>query len=400
MAAKQTRKRRANGDGWVFRDGDGYRVKLAVGTDPATGKIKYRAARAKSHADALIALRKLQSEKLGGKLVPASGTNVEDYLTFWLENHVKVNRAPCTYRQYAWIVADHILPHLGKKKLDGVTRPMIQLLLREKATQVVKPRSSAVETQPTRMLSRITIGHIRRVLHTAFNHALRDGLVSQNPVVHVELPPLCTKPPTFLDPEQASALMKAAAESDLAELFRFMLSTGTRIGEATGIRWQDLDLERGFVRIKGQLQRIDGKLSYRPVTKTNQDRAIPISPTMVEAFKNMKIAQEVNDMRDEEGIAFLNVEGRRLDPKFVSKRLAKVCQDAGVPVISPHKLRHTAATVALAETGDLHGVQKMLGHQQVALTANLYGHATAETLRSVTDAIERSISPVTSVSKD
>jgi site-specific recombinase XerD len=112
---------------------------------------------------------------------------------------------------------------------------------------------------------------------------------------------------------------------------------------------------------------------------------------MVEALNKLKIVQEVNGMTDPEGIVFLNAEGRRLDPKFVSKKLAKVCEAAKVPVVSPHKLRHTAATVALAETGDLHGVMKMLGHQQVSLTADLYGHATAETMRPVTNAIEKSI---------
>jgi integrase len=244
---------------------------------------------------------------------------------------------------------------------------------------------------PTKTLSPTTLGHIRKVLHAAFQDAIHDGLATMNPVEHVEVPADAKKPPVFLDPVQAAALFAAASESDLSELFRFMLLTGTRIGEATGVRWQDLDLQKGFVRIRGQLQRIEGKLTYRPVTKTNQDRAISISPSMVEALNKLKIVQEVNGMTDPEGIVFLNAEGRRLDPKFVSKKLAKVCEAAKVPVVSPHKLRHTAATVALAETGDLHGVMKMLGHQQVSLTADLYGHATAETMRPVTNAIEKSI---------
>ena len=64
-----------------------------------------------------------------------------------------------------------------------------------------------------------------------------------------------------------------------------------------------------------------------------------------------------------------------------------------IPVVSPHKLHHTTATLALMETGDLHGVQKMLDHQQVALTSNLYGPATAERLRPITDALGQLVNP-------
>jgi integrase len=388
--AKHKGSRRANGTGGIFRDGDGWRVRVAAGVNPKTGKVMFRSTRAKTQAEAVEALRRLEAARSAGKLAPAKGATVETFLTFWLEN-IKANRAPKTYRQYAWIVKDHVLPHLGAKKVDKVTRLMIQALLTSKATQTVKPKAKDPKTLPTKTLSPATLGHIRSVLRAAFQDALRDGLATMNPVEHVEVPTQAKKPPIYLDPIQAAALFRAASECDLSELFRFMLSTGTRIGEATGIRWQDLDLDRGFVFIRGQLQRIEGKLTYRAITKTNQDRALPISHSMVEALKGLKTAQMINGMEDPDGIVFLNAEGRRLDPKFVSKRLAGVCRKAEVPVVSPHKLRHTAATLALAETGDLHGVQKMLGHQQVALTANLYGHATAETLRSVTNAIEKSL---------
>lgn len=73
---------------------------------------------------------------------------------------------------------------------------------------------------------------------------------------------------------------------------------------------------------------------------------------------------------DPDGLVFLNPYGRRLDPKFVRDRLRDLCKEAGVPTISPHKARHTAATLALGATGDLGAVQRMLGHAQISLTAN------------------------------
>ena len=90
---------------------------------------------------------------------------------------------------------------------------------------------------------------------------------------------------------------------------------------------------------------------------------------------------------------FLNPWGRGINQKFVCTEQAAACVKSEIPVVSPHKLHHTAATLALMETGDLHGVQKMLDHQQVALTSNLYGPATAERLRPITDALGQLVNP-------
>jgi integrase len=101
----------------------------------------------------------------------------------------------------------------------------------------------------------------------------------------------------------------------------------------------------------------------------------------------------VEGIQDPDGIVFLNPYNRRLDPKYVRDRLKELCREAKVPIISPHKARHTAATLALGATGELHTVQKMLGHAQVSLTANLYGHGTAEAQKRVANVLEDLIVP-------
>ena len=105
---------------------------------------------------------------------------------------------------------------------------------------------------------------------------------------------------------------------------------------------------------------------------TNQDRMLTMSPWLAEELMSMKAKQVLDENADPDVIVFLNPWGRRIDQKFVCTELAAACVKAEVQVLSPHKLRHSAATtLALMEAGDLHGVQKMLGHQQVALASNL-----------------------------
>lgn len=391
--AKNTQKRRANGDGWVFQDGDSWRFKLAVGFNPVTGKVQYKGGRAKSHAEATERLRKLQSEFLTGRLAgPTKGT-LGKYLERWVEDVIKPNRAESTYRQYRWLIDYHLIPHVGKKRIEDLRRPDVQKLISLKATQTVLPRSKSGEATSDAKLSRNTLRLIRAVLHAAYNDAIRDGLASINPASHVELPREAKKAPVSLKQEEAKKLLEAAAKSDLAAFWMFLFLTGCRLAEATGLRWEDVDLTQGTARIQGQLHRKNAALAYVPGTKTNQIRDLQLSASLVSSLKQLKTGYMVEDVADPDGIVFLNPFGRRLDPKYVRDELAELCKEAEVPIISPHKARHTAATLALGATGDLHAVQKMLGHAQVSLTADLYGHATSEAQRRVAAALAEMLAP-------
>ena len=391
--AKSKATRRANGDGWVYQDGSQWRYKLAVGTDAATGKVQYKGGRAKSHAEATEKLRKLQSEFLTGRLAAPSTGSLGKYLDGWVNNSIKPNRAMSTYVQYRWLIDQHIVPHLGKKRVEDVRRPDVQKLIALKATQLVKPRSDRGQGTTGVKLSRNTLRLIRAVLHAAFNDAIRDGIASINPASHVELPKEAKKAPISLKEAEARTLLEIATGAEMAEFWLFLFLTGCRLAEASGLRWQDVDLAKGTARIQGQLLRIERILQYQPGTKTNQTRDLQLPGVLVSKLQELKSRQLVEGISDPDGIVFLNPYGRRLDQKYVRDRLAELCRKAGVPVVSPHKIRHTAATLALGATGDLHAVQKMLGHAQISLTANLYGHGTAEAQRRLANALQQLIAP-------
>lgn len=385
--------------GSIYKTENGYRIQVIVGQKP-DGTYKYFRPRFKTHAEAVEALKKAQSEVISGRLIASPQLSLESYLDSWLLTAVEPNLAPRTTTLYRWIVKDHIKPKLGKKKLGQITRKDIQKLIADKSKEKVRPRlvekketaegkkekPKQISTMPDKCLSVSTLRNIRAVLHSAFTDAIRDGLIAVNPASFVDLPKQPQKPPMFLDPKEAAKLSRQIQGTDLEPVIRFFLVTGCRLGEVTGIRWQDIDFDREFVHIRGQLQRIDKVLQYRETTKTNRDRTIPLPPSMVEMLKGMKLTSRYEDP---DGIVFLNPYGRRFDPKYLNDALKRICQVAEIPQISVHKLRHTVATLALAETGDLHAVQKVLGHAQVSLTSNLYGHATAETLRPLSNAIEK-----------
>ncbi|MBV6457217.1 MAG: Tyrosine recombinase XerC [Fimbriimonadaceae bacterium] len=390
---RQSQKRRANGDGWVYQDGSQWRFKLAVAVDPVTGKVQYRGGRAASHAEATEKLRRLQAELLGGRLSAPSKGALAKFLDQWVENAIKPNRTHATYRQYRWLIDQHLVPHLGKKRIEDLRRADVQRLIALKASQTVQSRGKVAQETTESKLSRSTLRLIRAVLHAAYNDAIRDGLASINPASHVELPREAKKPPVSLKAEDVRSFLAVAASADMSEFWLFLFLTGCRLGEASGLRWQDVDLIARVARIQGQLQRVEGTLRYVAGTKTNQTRDLQLPDLLVARLQEVKSRQLIEETSDPDGLVFLNPYGRRLDPKYVRDRLAELCRLADVPVISPHKARHTAATLALSATGDLHSVQKMLGHAQISLTANLYGHGTAEAQRRVADSLSNIMVP-------
>ena len=395
--ARKKGGRRESKSGQIVKDGKKFRARLEIGRDSRTGKPVYATARCNSRDEAVTALNSMITEHGLGVIQPADRGNFGAFLDHWLET-IKSTRTNNTYRQYEYLVRVHIKPHLGTKQANAITRAEIQRLLTAKASQTLTPRDKEKNNKTEQTLSTNTLRLIRACIHSAFEEAQSQGITRKNPADDVDLPRRAKDAKKqFLTPEETTKFMKAIDKSDLADLFAFMIATGTRLGEASAVRWQDLDLTveaRPLVWIRGQLQRKESKLVYVQGTKTNQERCLPLSKQIAERLKAIKIRRAVGEVKDPDGIVFLNAENRRLDSKHVNSRLAELCRSAGVPVISPHKLRHTAATLALAETGDLHGVQKMLGHSQVNLTANLYGHATAETLRSVSNAIEKALKVV------
>jgi integrase len=253
-----------------------------------------------------------------------------------------------------------------------------------------------VEAIGKKGIGSVTKRHAVRVLHTLYEDAINDEYCNENPASGVKVPADDAKQRRSLSETEVEALVNVGlVDSPIREIVLFMLATGTRVGEACGVRWhnengdKELDLDALTVTISGQLQRVGGGL-IRKRTKTNQYRVLAIPAWLGEVLSELRSRHLIEGVSDPEGLVFLNPEGRRVDQKWLHKHLQAACAKAGFPKskhISAHVLRHTFATIGMAKTGNLHAVQKALGHSQVALTANLYSHASLEGSKQISDAI-------------
>jgi len=353
-----------------------------------------RRSRGRTHAEAVKALQRLQADVVAGRFDHARSPTLQSFAERWLREHVAKQLEPKTYRAYAWILNCHVLPALGKKRLDAIKRNDVQAMangLFGKPAIAKSRKRNAVQKE----IGRTTVLHAVRVLHTLFESAIRDELCSVNPAKRIDLskPPPKIAPISLSEPEIRALVDVGLEDSPVRALVLFLLATGTRNAEARGLRWCDVNFENQTVRIAGQLQRINSTLTYKPSTKTNQDREIAVPNWLIDELRSLQSRHLIEGVSDPDGIVFLTDFGSRIDQKYISKYLHRACVDAGIKPVSPHKLRHTYATRALAKGLQLHDVQKALGHQQVALTANLYGHASIESSRRIAEVLGPVIDP-------
>jgi integrase len=364
VIAKRSKKR-INGEGSVYqRNSDGRWV--GQFTDHTIPGSKVRYVYGKTQQEALSRLREEMARAESGLITDAGSTTLGKYLEWWLENVVKVEVAHRTYHNYHSQVRNHILPALGKKKLKTLKLDDLENLYRSISNSG---------------LSSATIRYVHSVLRRALNHAMVRGLVLRNVAEGASLPRLDRKEREILTPEEVKRFLKAASGDPLEALYVIAVTCGLRQGELLGLRWEDVDLEAGTLKVRRQLQRSrDGSGMISIPTKNKKDRVVRLCNDAIKSLKAHKerqveqIASAKSHWRDPE-VVFASTIGTPLDPSNVVDRSFKpLLTRAGLPDIRFHDLRHACATLLLSEGVPVKVVQEILGHSSVSVTMDVYSH--------------------------
>lgn len=371
---RQKRVRRPDGYSIAKRADGRWESRIVIGYNDSGNPIR-KSFYGVSRAAVLELVQDYKSKVDTGRISASSKEMLlGQWLEVWLSQYVLPHREPKTYRYYEAYCRLHIVPALGKVPVRKLTPNQIQKLLNEKLAEG---------------LSAYFIRGLRATLRAALAQAWKTGLIEQNPASRVCTPKVERSETRFLGPSAAKKFLVAAKQNRLGPLFEFTLATGLRIGEVTGLTWDDIDFNTKTVRVRNQLQRIDGKLKLKSLKSESSRREISLGEIGERALQSVKAEQLLNGWAPEEGYIFLNSKGRPLDPKNVEVHLKSVLKSAGLPPMSFHKLRHTAATLMVAGGVELHQVMKQLGHSQISLTANLYAHGVSDAQRRATSVLER-----------
>ena len=339
----------------------------------AAGRGGYKKVLAKTQKECKEKLQKAIEDTAGLDLAKVGQYTVGQWLDVWFKNYAKLKVRPSSHQTYRGYIDNHIKPNIGHIPLSKLTSLDLQKLYKKLLSGGRVKRIEA-KSQP-RGLSAKTVRNLNQVISSAMDFAIAQTLILTNPTHGCALPRLEHREMKTLPAEQLASFLQEARESGVFELYYTELATGLRRGELLGLKWEDLDLVRGEMRIRRQVARINGEVVEAPLKTKNAYRTLPLSEDTIGVLKAQK---------QKAGICpwvFPSPTGGPISPDSVLHMLHRVLKRAGLPMVRFHDLRHTFATLALQNGVDVKTVSGMLGHFSAGFTLDTYAHVTTAAQR-------------------
>lgn len=310
-------------------------------------------------------LRQAQVRIHQGLQVTDNRQPLKTLLEDWYAAHALTIKAPsaATYRT---ILDNYLLPDLGAISLKDVNAQHIQRYINRLSQE--------------KELGARRVGHIHAVLSMALDLAVEWGLLAFNPCARVKVPRAEKTVYVVLDMEQARHLLEVARDTWVGNLLTLALATGMRKGELQVLKWSDIDWKAETLHVQRTLAKMGkygGTKEGTPKSETS-DRLIALPSFAVEALKAQR--KHVNEMRlqagkrfKDAGYIFPSSTGHWLSSQLETA-WKEMLEQAGLPDMRFHDLRHSAATLLLAMGIPVSVVQQILGHSKASITSDIYGH--------------------------
>jgi integrase len=308
---------------------------------------------------------------------PSDRATVEVLVRAWYDEELRTRVARTTADNYRSVFEHHVLPVLGRKSIAKLTLSDVNRLLADKLDQG---------------LSASTVQRVRNVLSQALDYGVRQGIVVRNVAALTRGPRNPRAEGRTLTPAQAKRLVDALDGHVHEALFVLMLSTGLWRGEALGLRWVDVDLDRGVAHVRRALKREGGVLVTSEPKTSRSRRAVNLPAPLVQLLERHRKRQEASratlgsTWRDT-GFVFTSEVGTPFDPRNLYRTFQAVCASAGIGRWHPHELRHSAASLMLAQGVPIQVVADVLGHASIRMTADVYGHILAPDRQAAAEAM-------------
>lgn len=325
-------------------------------------------------AEAREALTKLRREVDVQSFVPPAKQSFREYRDGWLEGLPTSGLRPSTVDGYRRCLL-YVPTSLGAKRLDRVTAGDLDRLYSELPARGRRQRDGG--------LSQRSVRYVHVVIQKSLGDAVRKGELARNVAIAASPPRAkATKAPEmqWWTPEQLRTFLGQTADERLGPLFRVAAMTGMRRGEVCGLRWSDIDLEKGRIEVRQQLLALQGVLSFSERMKTDHGlRSIDLDPATVAVFKSQRARQAADRLAlgsgySDAGLVFAEPDGSPVDPESVAKVFDRRVARSGLPRLRFHDLRHTHVAHLIAAGEQPLLIAKRLGHHSASFSLDRYGH--------------------------
>ncbi|KJS23116.1 MAG: hypothetical protein VR72_02810 [Clostridiaceae bacterium BRH_c20a] len=385
MAYKK--RKNANGEGTIYKCSSGRHKgkwigQLVIGNDPSTGKVKRKSVYGFSRGEVKEKLDDLKRElNMGIDLYSQSYLTFGDWLITYMYDYKKLEIRLSTWENYMTNINTHILPTIGTVALADLKTDDIQKLL----NKMNKEGSSSSTTR-----------RVAHIMNSAIKQAMKNRLISWNPVDAAVLPKMKIKEKRAMTMEEMDKFINILQEDRWGAAFLTLLGTGLRRGELLGQREQDINLDEGYTEIKQALAitKEKGLILDEPKTKSSKGK-IPLPEIVVNALRKHLTRQKqlekwfADKYNNEHKLLFCTDYGTPINPRNFSRKFNQLRKKAGIPKeITLHGLRHTFATRLLELGENQRIIQELLRHSK-GDTTEIYTHVSMDVKKAAAEKINQ-----------
>lgn len=307
-----------------------------------------------------------------------------DYVKIWLEQ-VKNSVDSITFQGYEQLANSHIIPYFEQKKtpLQDVKKETLQAYIDEKS------KSGRLDNKGG--LSAKSLKLHRNILNQTLKEALKSGLISVNPCQWVKLPQIQRREPTFYTAEQIEKLLSAIiGDSTFYLLVKLTATYGLRRSEVLGLMWNSIDFENDTLQIAHTVVKVNSTVCKDKTKNASSYRSFPL----IDEIKQLLLAERKKQTQNRKEFGkeyiqspyvFVWDNGKPFATEYVSQHFKRLLEWNNLPHIRFHDLRHSCASILLSRGFTLKDVQEWLGHSDITLTANIYGHLDIERKKAIAD---------------
>lgn len=373
-------KRRPSGDGMVRKRKDGrWEGRIVVG-HKENGDPIFHYIYADTQRELTVKLRQNINAYQGVNLTEESNMTLSQWLDKWLEEYIKGTIRESTLDGYRRDLNNHVKPHLGEKQLRKITATDLNALYQRllKCGRIGNRENHKAGLGPT------TVRSIHNIIHHALRTATENGLLPANPAEKVTPPKVARQPKKILNQDQLDTF-KAAVQQDWIwrDFFLTELTTGLRRGELCGLKWSDFDETAGTLDVCRTIHAKKGGGVAEGATKTYAGTRTILLPSSTAQLLRERKESALTEWIFPDPLC----PEKPVSPGCAYRRLKGLLEEAGLPDLRFHDLRHTFATHALASGVDAKTLSGILGHTKASFTLDTYTHVTGDMHRNAAEIV-------------
>jgi integrase len=368
------------------RGKNSYRLTVSEGFDLDGKPMIHRKTVHGNKKDAEVELAKFVTEVQNGLVIDGKSLKFSEFVEIWKRDYGSKELAPSTYKRYCRMLETRLLPYFGHFYINKIKPTDIMKFydLLEKDTQLVRKKGNN-GSKTKKPLSGKTILEHHRLLRAMLHKAVYWQLIVTNPAERVQSPKARKPKRKSYDDEQTKILLEnlellPSEDTKYKVAIILTVFTGVRLGELMGLEWQDVDFKNGIISINRSSQYLADMGVFTKVPKTESSiREIAIPEFIVSLLEEYKLWYEeqksiYSELWTDSDRLFVQADGKPMHPSTISKWFVKYVGQIGLPVINFHGLRHTNASLLVAQNIDIAVISARLGHAQISTTLDFYVH--------------------------